>query len=276
MLFLFRFSNLIVIFFTFCSVGFAQDANFYEDRKGGFYWYQDEMAVEDGIYFQMPEPDNFSYEQLWNMNPQKLAEIVEQRKIIAIQTTSVEDAKKYLEVQDVAKRKSMAFAGVMGIASQMTPKLSRQYVTSMSNSTKQAYLDNKNQNLEKTISSAADSFALMVFESPGCSYCETQRPIIEEFKFNYGWKVRHLDIDKYRSLADQYGIDMTPSILILSKENRQAMPISTGVISISELEKRVMRAIRYLAGEAQPEEWFDDQKMSDPLKFIQKKGRVER
>ena len=80
-----------------------------------------------------------------------LPRVLEQRHLIAIQTATVEDAKRYLEAQDVAKRKSMAVAGAMGVATRMSPELQRQYLAGMSRPAKQAYLKEKRQNTDSVL-----------------------------------------------------------------------------------------------------------------------------
>ena len=111
-----------------------------------------------------------------------------------------------------------------------------------------------------------------MFESPGCSYCEVQKQGSGQFSVSF-WLERPpfgcpTNTDRW---PNQFGIEIAPSILILSKDKQEAMPISTGIINISQLKDRIKRAVLYMSGEKQPEEWFDDQGMFDPLKFVDKK-----
>jgi conjugal transfer pilus assembly protein TraF len=267
-----------LVSFTTFIVGavFAGDSGgFYSGRKGGFYWYMDDAPAEEEEYFEMPEPDSFTYADLWRMHPNKMAEVLENRKLIAIQSPTEENALRYIEAQDVAKRKSMAFAGAMGAASQMNPRFSNFNTTTMIAPAKRAYYQSKDAEIEGVLESAAGDFALIVFEAVGCHYCEAQRPILERFRVSHGWTVRYVDIDEHRPMAERYGIDMTPSVLMLAREPNTAVPISTGVVSMADLRKRLMRAIRYVRGETEPAQWFNEEGVTDPLKFV-KKGRGQR
>jgi conjugal transfer pilus assembly protein TraF len=253
---------------------FAEEAKgFYYERKGGFYWYEDESPAETDpeieAYFEMPEPDPFSYGELWRMNPDKMAQVLENRKLIAIHTPTEENARRYIEAQDVAKRKSMAFAGAVGVAAQMNPRFSATKTSSMVGPAKQAYYQAKREEIESVLNSAVNNFALIVFESPGCSYCEAQRPILDRFRETHGWTVRYVDIDEHRPMAEKYGIDITPSVLMLAREQNTAMPISSGVVGMQDLKKRIMRAIRYVRGETEPSQWFNEEGVTDPLEYAE-------
>lgn len=270
------FCSLVTLTVFIVGEAFAEDSGgFYSGRKGGFYWYMDDPPPEEEEYFEMPEPDRFVYEDLWRMHPDKMAEVLETRKIIAIQSPTEENALRYIEAQDVAKRKSMAFAGAMGAASQMNPRFSNVSTTTMIAPAKRAYYQAKDAEIEGVLGSAAEDFALVVFEAASCHYCEAQRPILERFKISHGWTVRYVDIDEYRPMAERYGIDMTPSVLMLARESSAAVPISKGVVSMADLRKRLMRAIRYARGETEPAQWFNEEGVPDPLKFVEK-GRVQR
>ena len=116
-------------------------------------------------------------------------------------------------------------------------------------------------------------FALIVFEQQGCHYCEAQRPIIERFQVIHGWTVKYLDINEYRNMADKYSIEVTPSVLMVSKTSNKAIQISSGVVSLAELQRNITRAIKYLEGKNRPEQWFNEDGVPDPLKFVKQEGR---
>jgi conjugal transfer pilus assembly protein TraF len=267
--------SLLFAILCVCDAFAEDDKGFYYGRKGGFYWYEDEPPKEDGMYFEMPEPDRFAYDDLWRMNPEKMAEVLENRKLIAIHTAAdengLENARRYIEAQDVAKRKSMAFAGAVGLAAQMNPRLSYVNNASVVASAKHAYYQAKREELEGVLNSAAADFALIVFESPGCHYCEVQRPILEGFRATYGWTLRYMDIDEKRIMAEQYGIDITPSVLMIARGKDTAIPISSGVVSMADLKKRLMRAIRYVRGETEAAQWFNEEGVTDPLEYAEKR-----
>jgi conjugal transfer pilus assembly protein TraF len=249
------------------------ESGFYEKGREGFYWYQDEPPPNLEEYFKQPEPDGFSYADLWRLNPEKFAQVLKERQLVAIQQPNEGSVLRYLEAQDVAKRKSMAFAGVMGLVSQTHPEFTARNLTNMIEPAKNAYYKHKEQEISNTLSAGSDEFALIVFEQVGCHYCEAQRPIIERFQVAHGWTVKYLDINEYKSMADKYSIEMTPSVMMISRSTNNAIQISSGVVSLAELQQRIIRAVQYLTGKNKPEQWFNESGLSDPLKFINQEGR---
>jgi conjugal transfer pilus assembly protein TraF len=105
---------------------------------------------------------------------------------------------------------------------------------------------------DQILSDNAGDFALLVFERSGCHYCEEQRPAVEFFSQAYGWTVKHLDIDRYGKMANEYRIDITPSIIMLCKSAGRAIEISKGLVSFDELKERILEGIAHLAQGNEP------------------------
>ena len=72
-----------------------------------------------------------------------LSGVAPDAKLIAIQVPTEINALRYIEAQDVAKRKSMAFAGAMGLAIQRNPKFQNAHSVQMTDSTKKAHYQAK-------------------------------------------------------------------------------------------------------------------------------------
>lgn len=273
-----QYCSLVAMTVFIVGGAFAEEPKgFYSERKGGFYWYEDDPAPEEDPeverqLYEMPTVDNYSYQDLWAMNPEKRAETLDTRKLILIQEPTIENAMRFLESQDIAQRKAKAVAGVVAAASQMNPKFKGVHLTSMTSSAKQIYHTEKGERTDSILDSGADEFALVVFETAGCQYCEVQRPIIDRFEAMHGWVVKHVDIDEYRQLADRYGIEITPSVLMLIRDSDEAVPISTGAVTMPDLREHIMRAIRYVRGEIEPAQWYNEENGKDPLKFVEKGG----
>lgn len=276
------FCSLLSILLLNVFGAFAEESKgFYHERKGGFYWYEDDPVPEadpeaERQLYEMPPPDTYSYQDLWKMHPDQRAKILETRKRILSQEPTIENALRFLESQDIAQRKATAAAGAMAAASQMNPKFNGMHLVSMTPSAKQVYHQAKGESIDSILDSGAEEFALVVFETAGCQYCDVQRPIIDRFEATHSWVVKYVDIDEYRQLADRYGIEITPSVLMLVKGSNDAVPISTGVVTMPDLRERVVRAIRYVRGEIEPAQWFNNSNGNDngndPLKLVKQGG----
>ena len=109
---------------------------------------------------------------------------------------------------------------------------------------------------------ARDDFGLLFFYSPTCEYCEEQEQIMRYFEDRYGWEIKRIDFTQESTLADMFGVTIVPTILLVYRNSKEAIPVSAGVISLSEMEDKIYRGIRLLAGEITPEEYsiYDFQK----------------
>lgn len=266
---LYRFFSVVCLITLTLAPCFAQEgAGFYEKGRQGFYWYEKNLNVEDEEAFKQPQADAFTYNDLWSLNPERFKIVLKDRFNLAIQAPTEQNVYRYIEIQDVAKRKSMAFAGVMGMVSQQNPQFQGKGITTMTNAGRKAYYRLKNEQRDESLRDGADEFALIVFESSGCGYCEAQRTTLEAFEERNGWSVKYLDIYENKNLAEKYSIDMTPTIMMLSRSSKELIHISKGVVSMAELRSRIARAIRYISGETKAEQWFNGPGSLDPLKLI--------
>jgi conjugal transfer pilus assembly protein TraF len=253
----------------------ALGGEFDRDERWGFFWYDDKKEIKKELKapskkkplnFPPLKPDNYSYEELWRMHPDHFKEVIDTRLKLAVQYPENEDnILKFIEAQDVAKRKSLAFTGSMAFVSQKYPQYDEDAAPQnlMGKNARQNMLQEKKH---KILSEAKDEFGLIVFMTSDCAYCDAQKPIIDEFEFTYGWLVERFDITRYMQLAHKYNISTTPAVLIVSKKNGAALSVSRGVVPLSELKNRIINAILYLTGKRNPENFIHNLS-SDPLKF---------
>ena len=215
---------------------------FYEDRRHGYYWYEDEKAKE-----QAPLP-TYTYQELWNMDPdtfQKHLSAVTKR---AVQAPTEENALEFLKLKDIATQKSMAFASVMTLVAQQHPEYSSDKASPVTAPGKRAQLQERESEIKTTIFREKENFALVMFVRPGCGYCDEQEGIISHFETQYNWRIRTVNIEEKPVLAAKFNIEITPTLIMVHQDGEHMM-ISYGVISMSDIEKRVYRSIRLMKGE---------------------------
>jgi conjugal transfer pilus assembly protein TraF len=255
-----------------------------EPVKKGFYWYEEDEPVEEPepepeseiipvpvVVSPQPaqrEQDGKTYDELWVTEADAFAALLDNRQKMAIQYPTEENVYLYLQAQDVAKRKSGAFAGVMGLVAQLHPEFSNENIYPTNVPGQKVYVKNRQKNDDEFLNTFKKDFALLVFTSEGCDYCKAQKPILDLFFTTYGWDIQYLDINQYRSIADKYSITMTPSILAIAKNVEDAMPISSGYITLPELKKRLIRTVRVLTGDNEPEQFYRNERSTDTLKFV--------
>ena len=283
-------SFLILLFFSAVATGAVldntkSDQHFYDNsQKKGFYWYDDKVRdipiekTEEEITTPPPpeaekEQDtivNYNYEQLWALHPDIFAKELDRRMKLAIQFPTIENVYDYLEVQDVAKRKSVAFAGAMGYVSQLSPQFSGENNYPINVPGQKVLRNEMMSDDQEFLKSVKEDFALLVFMSEGCPYCDAQEPILDMFYASHGWNIKKLNIKEYPDIAEKYSITLTPSIIVVSRKTQKAIPLTSGIVTLPELRDRLIRSVRMLNGEIVPEQWYTNKRSTDPLKFIKK------
>lgn len=232
------------------------DNTFYDKARQGWFWYEDPPeAVEE----QEGEPqtkhrdtislDTLSIEDLWNMHPDDFQNLLNGAQKQAVQFPTEQNVLEYLTIQDIARRKALAYTHT---AAYVTQKYSNQFRMNQVYPTAgpgvTARVQMQRDEIAETLNLGKADHALLFFVNPHCSYCEKQRQILAYFIEKYGWQIRTVDISKDPDAALRFNITVTPTLLLIKKGHSESMPVATGVIALSELERKLYRAIRYLGG----------------------------
>ncbi len=89
--------------------------SFYQKSRQGWFWYQNPPAKEEKekkkkpVKRQLPSLAQYSIQELWNMYPddfQKLLNIIQKKAVQAPTEANITD---YLTMQDIARRKALAY-----------------------------------------------------------------------------------------------------------------------------------------------------------------------
>lgn len=250
------------------------DESFYMNKKQGWWWYKQEPEKEnpeESDRRQLPEMEDYSYQQLWNMYPDDFHELLNTFMKKAVQSPDEKTVMDYLVMQDIARRKSVAFAAVMSYVNQKNQELGTQSVYPFTAPGQSAVVSMRVRAQEQTLASGKDQFALIMFIQKGCDFCVAQKSILEFFINKYDWPVRAVDMDKNPNMVAKFNITMAPTIIMVDKHSGDSIPISVGVMSMSDLVLKLYRSVRFMRGEITPQQWFmhdfEKGKSNDPLKF---------
>jgi len=241
--------------------------HYYDDRQHGWYWYENDELPEEKEN-ELPEMD-----VLWNMHPDELSAVVQAVTKKAVQDPSEENVLNYLKMMDIARRKSVAFSSVVAFVGQKNPQYASNenaYPTTAPG--QRALQEQRETDINQTILNNMDDFAIIMFTSEGCGFCDSQSGILEYFNNMFAWQVREIDINENPAMAERFQIEITPSLIIVHRETGDFIPLSAGVVSMNDLKSRVYRSIRYLKGGADPEQWlmheYERNRGGDPLEHI--------
>ncbi len=262
----------------------SESAPYYQRSKEGWYWYKEEhqkKVEEPQEVKEEPQKvvlprllDRYSYQELWQMHPQEFRKLMQDYLEKAVQNPTEENVLDYVILSDLARRKSLAFAGTFTYVVQKYPELSGNLATySYTLPGIRARTELVQSEIDFTISAARDRYGLLFLVSPDCKFCEAQRGILKYFVASYGWPIKEVSIEtsEGRAAVQKFGVSVVPTIILVSREKGDWMPVSVGVVSISTLLDRLYRAIMIMEGKIKPEEYlvwgFERESPANPLFF---------
>lgn len=216
----------------------------------GWFWYAD--PVEDGKEENAPA-ENPSPRGPWEMDPAEFRELLDEARAEAVRTLSEEDVARYFELQKIASDRAAAFAAVAKVVSMRRPELSGGNSYPITHGGRRAMLIARSKEKRNTILGAREDFAIVYFRSDRCGFCAAQDPVVKRLADRYGLLVRAVDSDAEPAAAARFGVDTVPAILLVSRETGESLYLSTGVVSLDDLETSLFRGIRLLRGDVEPE-----------------------
>lgn len=222
----------------------------------GWYWYEVEKERKDETAAEEDSPPPFDTPtDPWGMSVEEFKELLEETKNVAVADPTVENMLKYIELQDVARRKALAFANVYQLVMQKHPE----FTTASTNPTAVPGIDAlhalKSEEVESKIYTAKNDFALVYFHKPDCQFCRAQNGILRYFTDKYGWSIKAVNLYDEPEPAYRFNVTTVPYILTVYKATGEYMSVTAGVASLNELEQKLYRAIRYLRGEVTPSQF---------------------
>ena len=284
----------LLILLTCSTTADCQDATgntFYQDTKHGWFWYEDPLPEPSKPEKQgqeqaadppagkpsrkNPSLDTYSIDDIWNLHPDDFQGLLNDLQKKAVQYPTEENILQYLTMQDVARRKALAYTNASMYVTQKYGNLfnvGQVYPAAKPGVTARVTIEQNE--ITRTISRARENHGLVFFVNSGCGFCAKQARILAYFTEKYGWPVKTVDIEKEENAATRFNITTTPTLLLIKKGRQDYMAVASGVITLSELERKLYRAIRYLGKNTREDNFlmYDFQKGSglDPTSILNK------
>lgn len=240
---------------------------FYKTAKEGWFWYHDPppgVAEESDSHnstitreagpkaFEKKNPsmDKYTIKEIWNLHPDEFQGLLNGVQKKAVQTPNEKNILEYLIMQDVARRKALAYANATKFVTQKySDKFNINQVYPTTTPGISARVQEQQKEISGTILAARENHALLFFVGQGCGFCDKQAAILTYFVEKYGWQIKPIDIGQHSTLAARFNITTTPTLVLIKNGTEQSMPISVGVVALSEMERKLYQAIRYMGGE---------------------------
>jgi len=269
-----------------CGKAEADDSMFYEDSKHGWFWYEDPPLQQEEEKQSInheptaevrpsPSLNAYSIDDLWNMYPDDFQELLNVLQKKAVQAPTEQHIVEYLTMQDIARRKALAYTNAtMYVTQKYGERFNVNHVYPTTSPGITARVRMQQDEISQTLNQAGNDHALLFFTSPECGFCDQQAGILSYFLEKYHWQIKTVDISRNINSAARFNITITPTLLLIKKGEEMYMTVANGVIALSELERKLYRAIRALQGNTREDTFlmYDFQKDTafDPTSILYK------
>ncbi|WP_303543480.1 conjugal transfer protein TraF [Sphingomonas natans] len=237
----------------------ATDAQTPPDRlKQGYWWYAPNSALPkpEPVPHEPAKPVIPAMPELARWSPPRIRKLIEDQRDYAATVLTIEAVADFWKLEDFARRKARAFAGVTQIAMLQHPELNSKSANPMVGEARDQLAGAKDDARRRYLRSHAGEFALVMFSRTTCGYCRVQWPIVQRLQEEMGWQVTLMDLDRRPDLSGRYGIEITPTTMIIRRGSQQRMIVASGVEAYPNLAQLTYQAVRLLTGDIRPEQFM--------------------
>lgn len=238
----------------------AQNGRWLHDSEIGWFWYQDPPVEEEPTDPEqvMPEVNTMPADPLAEL--EALQEAVERSKALAVLHPTEQNIRQWMELNAAVQQRATLFADVTQRVVWTTPSLDQSLVRPHSQEGLKAWTASRTETRTAALREIAENYGLFFLFSSDCPYCLQIAPFLQRFARTYDFKLIPISIDggtlpefpnaRYEpTIKARLGVKMTPAIFLVDPRAGHIQPIAYGVISLSELETRIMRLFKMEPGE---------------------------
>lgn len=265
-------ASVVVISTALSRIYAAEPLDGEKKSKRGWNWYEELPRPEPIHLDRAVKPDIPPLYVLKQMTPEAVGEIMEAQLAYAIASEEVAEVAAYYTLMDFVRRRSRTFTALTSIALLENPSLNARTDYPVTNAGRTAKSRARKEERDRRLVESNRDYALIMFSSEGCGYCDVQWATVQAFKDKAGWVIRRLDVAAYPERAARFAVEATPTTILIRKGSDTWFPVAVGVESLPVLSDNIYRAIRLIAGETHPRQFLnsesDDGGFFDPGKFL--------
>ncbi|EAT10659.1 conjugal transfer protein TraF [Sphingobium sp. 10 DY56-G10] len=224
--------------------------------RQGYWWYAPKPDPAEPGEAEVSTPVIPPMAELAKWSPPRIARLIVEQRDYAATVLTVEAVSDFWRLQDFARRKARAFAGVTQLAMLVHPELSAKSANPMVGNARDALGAEKDAVRRSYLRSRGSEFALVMFSRASCGYCRVQWPIIQRFQEETGWQVMRQDLDQKPELGTRFGVEVTPTTMVIRRHSSQRMVIANGVEAFPTLIQTAYQAVKLLSGDIRPEQFL--------------------
>lgn len=233
-------------------------------------WYHD---AERGWFWYEAPPEDRTLEEAEQVLPLVAAEpadplaelatlqgVIERAKARAVLHPTEANVRAWMALNAVVQRRATLFADVTQRVVWATPSLDQSLVRPHSQAGLKAWTAARTESRARTLREIAKNHGLLFVFASDCPYCIEMSPYLKRFAQSYGFTVIPISLDggtvpefpeaRYTpTIRTRLDVAVTPAIFLANPASEQVQPIAYGVVSLSELETRIVRLFTMPPGE---------------------------
>lgn len=240
-----KFIQIFVAVLMFFNAANAKDKTYYTIHEKGWHWYQAEPGDNKEDEKANDKKDS-PIDEL-----KKYQERLNEAKARAVMDPTPANIETYQYLQYEALERAHKFS--QGWMENVYKNTDLNYALQSPTSQKARHVFLKEEEGKKTqkIKELSREYGLFFFFKQGCAYCDEFAPTVKRFSEKYNWEV--LAISEFgeqnelfvrnvkdNGLAETWGVNTYPSLFAVNPKTGDVIPIANGMISIEEMEDRIM------------------------------------
>ena len=227
--------------------------------KHGYWWYEapPKPAPKEEASEEVAKPRIPPMAELATYGPPKIRKLIEQQRDYAATVLTIDAVADFWKLEDFARRKARAFAGVTQIAMLQHPELNPRGAYPLVNNARSELLTMKEDLRREYLRARANEFAIVMLSRSTCNYCRVQWPILQRFTEQFGWQVTLVDIDQHPDVALRFGAEVTPMSIVIRRNSQQSMVVATGIEAFDTVAQNAYQVVRLLRGDIQATQFMN-------------------
>lgn len=242
----------IVFIMLFCScisnISFA--GGFFDDSQRGWFWYEQNKKKQTQQEPDKSQVESNSATTASNARERLKAfqEEIETKKAEMIMYPSIENTRKFLEIQNQMFIRASEVSKTGQLAVLTNPELN---LVAKEQPISQAGLkiarQEQTEREQQLLHKFAKQYQLLFFYNSKCSYCEQFSHVVEHYANKYRFKVASVTTDGNQlpnfpasynqALIERFNVKSTPALFAFSEARGIAVPIAHGFMSLDLLER---------------------------------------
>jgi conjugal transfer pilus assembly protein TraF len=232
---------------------------FFDNKTQGWFWYQD-PKIEAPKPKKSPPKIQAPSAAMPALSPTQQMEALNKRVTdtlnMAILNPTEANLREYAKVYYEVIDKGQHFSDAYKIMLMKNPEFDYSLKFPTNHNARAVYDKQESLKTQQAIRQFAQNHGFFFFFSSNCEYCHHFAPTLKRFADKYGIYIMPISMDggglpefpkpaRDNGTARALNVTSWPALYAVNTKTKQIVPITNGVVSVSELEERVVNYVQY-------------------------------